>query len=481
MLEPNVLSSFPMLPFDFLADPTKDNVRALTWLWLGLFFLLMLVQWRSPRSVGLPLTYALSFGMIHVIGSWPYCFDFYTPRSAALVQGGNSLKFSHLGLWMSTLGFACFVLGVAISRFLPRKEPPQRSFALPPQLTSQLPGTLLLFSLAFFFVIGPVLRRVPSFGSLGVGGAFLSVIAIFLFCFRAYDQQRWQQFVGWLSSTLMFPLLTVVSMGFIGYGVAAASAVWMLVLNFAKPRLLALLVFVCLVTAGMTLYINWVISRESIRESVWGGRSISARVDQVFFMIKYFEVFDPTQQNHLELVEMRLNQNDLVGKAILHTGNNEAFANGRTFWVALLAPIPRILWPGKPVFGGSAGVVQKHTGQKFADGTSVGAGQVLEFYINFGTYSVVIGFFLFGLVMGGLDLRAGSYLKQGDYWNMTRWLLPGIGMLQPGGLLGEVVGSVAVNTVLVQLLHHFFFAQYYQIANLPALQAAQRRGSKVPR
>jgi hypothetical protein len=340
---------------------------------------------------------------------------------------------------------------------------------------------LLLLSLAFFFVIGPVLRRVPSFGSLGVGGAFLSVIALFLFCFRAYDQRRWQQFLGWLSSTLMFPFVTVVSMGFIGYGVGAASTVWMLVLNFAKPRLLALAVFACLIAGGMTLYLNWVISRDAIRESVWGGRTLSARVDQVVYMVQNFVVFDPSQQDHLELVELRLNQNDLVGKAIAHTGSSEAFANGRTFWVALLAPIPRIIWPGKPVFGGSAGLVQKYTGQKFADGTSVGAGQVLEFYINFGTYSVVIGFFLFGLVMGGLDLRAGSYLKQGDYWNMTRWLLPGMGMLQPGGLLGEVVGSVAVNTVLVQLLHHFFFAQYYQIANLPALQAAQRRGSKVPR
>ncbi len=47
--------------------------------------------------------------------------------------------------------------------------------------------------------------------------------------------------------------------------------------------------------------------------------------------------------------------------------------------------IPRALWPNKPVVGGSGDLVSTYTGIRFADGTSVGIGQVLESFVNFGT------------------------------------------------------------------------------------------------
>ena len=50
--------------------------------------------------------------------------------------------------------------------------------------------------------------------------------------------------------------------------------------------------------------------------------------------------------------------------------------------------------------GGGGTIVQDFTGIEFADGTSVGAGQVLEFYVNFGTWGVIGGFLLFGWLIG---------------------------------------------------------------------------------
>src|SRR5207249_8053409 len=60
----------------------------------------------------------------------------------------------------------------------------------------------------------------------------------------------------------------------------------------------------------------------------------------------------------------------------------EQFAHGATFYEALLAPVPRILWPGKPVAAGSGDTMSRYTRLKFDRSTSVGIGQVAEFYIR---------------------------------------------------------------------------------------------------
>ena len=54
--------------------------------------------------------------------------------------------------------------------------------------------------------------------------------------------------------------------------------------------------------------------------------------------------------------------------------------------------VPRALWPDKPAVGGGGSLVTEYTGIPFEEGTSVGAGQVLEFYVNFGIPGVLAGF-----------------------------------------------------------------------------------------
>ena len=88
-----------------------------------------------------------------------------------------------------------------------------------------------------------------------------------------------------------------------------------------------------------------------------------------------------------------MNQNQLVGAAVQYLESGYApFATGDTLIQSALAIIPRAIWPDKPVFAGSPGLVTQYTGIQFAAGTSVGVGQVLEFYINFGSPGVVGGF-----------------------------------------------------------------------------------------
>jgi hypothetical protein len=122
---------------------------------------------------------------------------------------------------------------------------------------------------------------------------------------------------------------------------------------------------------------------------------------------------------------------------------------------AMVAPIPRLLWPDKPVFAGSGNLVSDYTGQKFAEGTSVGVGQVLEFYLNFGYPGTILGFLMLGAILRVVDMVAGYKLVCGNYWGFITWFLPGLAMIQPGGSLAEVVGSVASSVVLILVIRFF--------------------------
>ncbi len=264
-----------MIPIDFLAQPTHENMRILCLIWVALFALLLWHQWQNKRAIRPPAgVCAVGLSLIHLGGGFAYCFDQYAPRSEYLLQGGNSLKYTHAGFWMSTLGFGCFVIGVVVCPLVFSRDPTTKFDVKHPQLTTKLPGTLLLLSFAFFFVIFPILRKVPSGASLGLGGAFLSVVAIFIFCHQAYSSGQLHRFRLWLVSTVGFPLLTVLTAGFMSYGIASMIAVWALTLHFYRPRWLSLVLMVAILYFGLTVFVNWMMFRDYIRESVWMKHSM---------------------------------------------------------------------------------------------------------------------------------------------------------------------------------------------------------------
>lgn len=480
-----------MIPIDFLSAPTHENVRILLWIWLALFGLLLWNQWNSPRAFGLPLVYAFGMSVNHLGGPFAYSFDWYSPRSGYLLQCGNSLVNTHAGMWMSTLAFLSFVVGVLLCPLLFPRSPGLPIFALSPQVSSKLPGTLLLLSITFFFVVSPIVRRIPSIGALATGGIYFSVVAVFLFCHQAYQRGDYPRFRRWLLASCGFPIFTVLLMGFISYGAASVMAIWMLVLRFYRPRWLSVAFLVIIIYFGLAVFINWMSNREYIRGAVWSSRSmdaVQAGVDRVIVVAKKFELFSPRNQLHLEFLDGRLNQGDFVGKAMAHTGYKVPFAGWSTAWVASTAWIPRIIWPNKPIYGGSGNLVTYHTGQELDEGSSFGVGQVLEFYISAGYMTVIVGFLIIGIIFGFIDQQASLYLRIGDYWNVARWLLPALGLNQPTGALGEIVSACAANGVLVYLLHHYVFAKYYQRtheSHLPTSNSVPRhpptRGSKPPR
>ena len=196
--------------------------------------------------------------------------------------------------------------------------------------------------------------------------------------------------------------------------------------------------------------------RSDIRRMVWGGSAFTERASQLLGTFADMEWFDYHSQAHLDRVDSRLNQNFLVGAAVLRLDRGLVpFADGATLEDAALSLVPRVLWPNKPVVGGSGDLVSTYTGIRFAEGTSVGVGQVLECYINFGRTGIVIGFFVIGMVLVLADRSALGALERGSVFGFATRYLPALGLLQIDGSFAEVVSTAGAGLVVTVLMRAF--------------------------
>lgn len=446
---------------DLFAHPSKDSLLNLVWVYLVGLGVLVTQQWSSRRAVGLPLAYALSFSMLHLVGAAVYSIPGYYPRSAILLQNHSSLQNTFEGFRVACFGFWALVLGVILTPLVARPRQPAPMIRHP-NVTSRMPVNLILMGVLFFFVIFPVVGKLPSLGGLSIAGTMLTGIGVYLRCRQSWQARNWREFSVSLLMTLCFPVVTILFLGFASYGSAMAMTILVLVTCFVRPRWVSVATLLGMVFVGLSFYINWMVWRVEIREAVWGSYSFESRVERLAQMVTNVRVLDVGNQNHLEIMDLRLNQNDLVGKGVIRLRSGRVdYGEGYSLWVAATSWVPRLLWPNKPLSGGSGNFVSVYTGQEFAEGTSVGAGQPLEFYANFGMNGVLVCFFLLGLAIGWFDCRASDCLNQGDWWSACRWLLPGMAFLNPGGMMNEAVSSAAASMLLLLAIHHALFSSYY--------------------
>lgn len=467
-----------LMSFEFFSQSSKENLLWLFGIFSCLAVLLLMVQWRSKQALGLPLVYAFTLSVIHAVTAYIHTMPKYTPKHAMLVQSGLTLETTYYGFRMMVFGFGAFLLGVLICPLFIRKETAPRPFVPCREMTTMLPGTLVIVAFLSFFVFAPIFRLLPSLGTLTTAGCSCSVAGVYLYCWQAYQQHNLPKLTLGLLSTAVIPMITMIFMGFAGYGASAAAVIWLLVLSFYRPRWLSLTVLALILYVGLSFFLNWMIERDYIRDAVRDQYGLGSRVDRVARIFDDFQLLDFSRQDHLEVLDSRLNQNDLAGKAWrqLDTGRVH-FANGETLLIAAIAWVPRILWPGKPVTGGGGDMVTRFTGQRFSEGTSVGAGQVMEFYVNFGWTGLFVGFLLFGIVLRWMDMRAAARLAQGDQWGCARWLLPAIGLIQPGGQMSEVIGSTAAFAVFGTIVHHLLFKKFYDVGLAQPVGQMNRRSS----
>jgi hypothetical protein len=425
-------------------DPKQELIPYLA-VWV------LLLTWVARRASGRPetgagvvLAYVFQMWLLYWIGAAIHALPWSLLPDTEVTL---------LGFEQATIAMGMFLLGCALSPGGSRKADGWTAGELRAQGGASLPLLYVLAGLVFSAILSRVIGSLPSLNALTAVGQQMIVVGLCLGVWAAWTTGNRRQITKWFALASMLPLTTVVVQGFLGYGVIALSIVMMFASRFIRPRALVLAGLLAASYAGLTFYSAYMRDRTEIRAVVWGGEAASTRIDRLFQTLSSLEPFDPRDPDHLERIDGRLNQNYLVGAAVTHLGNTGDFARGETLWTALQGLIPRVIWPDKPQAGGSGDMVSRFTGLTFAQGTSVGIGPVLEFYANFSTMGVVIGFFCLGMLLGALDRHCASCLELGRWPEFAMWFLIGISCLQVGGSLIEVSSSAIASFVCAKLVN----------------------------
>lgn len=437
--------------------------------WPVLILLITYILRRQGRQgVGLTLAYLLSLSLIHLPGAVVHIFPWYHQPRLDMVQ---------VGFTATLIGLLAFMGGVLILTplleqllHLPRTKPLGAHQGVDPQNRS-LPRIYLLLGLLSTLLVYPLLSGVPTLRALLGSTNLLLVVGLCLAIWQGWVQGDQPGMLRWLLLASFLPVMTVLRDGYLGYGIVNLLVIFLFVLSFTRfrRRLLGVGIFVLFI--GLSTFVTYMRDRSEIRTVVWSGDTLARRVQAAESIVVNFEWFNIYNQEHLTYLDGRLNQNWLVGAAIFYLDHGfTPFARGATFWEALQSLVPRILWPDKPVYAGSPGLVSAYTGITFNEGTSVGVGQVMEFYINFGTPGLIIGFLLLGWVVHLIDLNAARQLQEANWRRFALWFLPGLSFLQAGGSLVEITAGAGASLGAIFLINQMLtFLRRRRAAPAPLL------------
>lgn len=429
-------------------------IELLLVVWVVLLVMLLAFAIGRPYEGGaLTLAYFLGLSLIHVPGVFPFVFSDSVPFLYAS-NGFNNPEATQIGFELTVLGMAAFCGGAVIARIsdrrrLPPAEIPARRRA---DLYQNLGWRETAAGAVGYFGLLPLAQRVPSLGSLIAPLATLLIIGLWVILYGALREGDCRRV--WITMPVLplLPLATLVTAGFIGYGVYWALSVLAFLYVVVRRRGWFYFAGPLIVYLGLSLFVTYMGQRTGIREVVWDREAgIAERLERVSTIITDFKFLDLGSSAHISALDGRLNQNVLVGLAVEHLqGGWVEFAYGAT--VPLWSLVPRAVWPGKPEVGGGRSLVSDYTGLTFNEETSVGAGQVLEFYVNFGIPGVVIGFVLLGFGLLRLDQRIMQAMGAEDMRRVLLRSMPGLTLLQPGGNLLEIFVSAVAAVLIANLL-----------------------------
>ena len=407
-------------------------------IWVALLFALVIFAIGRPgRGGALTLAYFLGLSLIHLPGVLP----FLTPGS-----GLDDFDETQLGFQLTLLGMAAFVAGAVLAGATGQRGAAARGVSAQRRahLFDRLGRRTLGLGVLAYFVLVPLSGRVPSLTSVVSALATLLIVGLWLVLYGASVIADRRRSLATLALLPLLPMATLVTGGFLGYGVYWVLTVVAFLFVIARRRICFYAATPAAVFLGLSFFVTYMGQRVGIREVVWQEQSgLLDRLDRASSLITRFELLDLASPTQAAALDGRLNQNALVGAAVIYHEDGAApFAYGAT--IPPWALIPRAVWPNKPDTGGGGAVVSKYTGILFAGGTSVGAGQVLEFYINFAVPGVLIGFLGLGYLLMRLDQGIMRALAADDMRGLLLRAMPGLMLLQPGGNLLEIlVGCVA--------------------------------------
>ncbi len=418
----------------------------MVFIWAGLFAALVIFGVGAPGRGGvLVLSYFLGLSLIHVPGALIYL----DPGSV-----GPHRAETELGFQLTLIGMAAFVAGVVAARWTTainatelQKTPNEIAAVFTPHVWTMI----VLGAIGFFFLI-PRASFIPSGAALVSSLGTLIVLGLGLRFYIAYVEHSGLKTVQALALVPILPVATLTNNGIVSYGVSWALTVGAFLFVFVRRRIWIYLSMPFAAVAGASLFATYLALRTNIRDVVWNAQSsLTDRLESIAKIPEYFSLLDLSNPLLVFAIDSRLNQNYLVGLAAQrYLGRGIQLAYGST--VQWWAFIPRFIWPDKPPVGGGLDVVTNFTGIVFQPGTSVGAGQVFEFYVNFATPGIIAGFLVLGYVLMRLDLAILRALQTADLRRLILCAMPGLTLIQPGGNLLEIlvalIGALVVSRIL---------------------------------
>ncbi len=406
-------------------------------MWLAVAAGLVFWRWHLGRGLGLVVAFVVSLSSLHFLAATLYVLPWYA---------GLDRDFIQVGLFIALEGLLGFAIGAFVMSLTLQSEMASTPVDSPPQLQA---GLLYLGGgLALYTVVRAGVSGIPSIGAIAAGG---SALIVFGLCLECWQVSRGRQ-IFWLLASATLPFITILTQGYLSYGIAALVMIFAFVAEHARPRWMLLAGGLLVGYVTMSFYVTYMRDRNDIRDAVWNGASATERVSVVGRTLATIEPFDPLNNAHLTRVDDRLNQDYLVGRAEAWLGQGYApFGRGSTIADAVLALVPRMLWPDKPMAAGSGDLVSQYTGMTFGPDTSVGIGTILELYVNFGSLGVWIGMAVFGAVLVLIDERAAFHLAHADVRRCCVWFVPGLSLLQVGGSLVDVSLTAGAGVIVALL------------------------------
>jgi hypothetical protein len=410
-------------------------------IWMAVGIGLTWLASQKFGSAGLPLAYFIGLSFISFPGALIYLGNEELDSAAAITERGFE---------ETVIGMLAFLVGVTIARYIPALDIQVSAFTSQ-RFPSVNKATLLYLCIGLFvmFAVPSFVFDIPSATAIVSTLGSLIIVAACLRLWIAIKTRNSLKLWSTVALLPLLPLVTLIRAGFLGYGTYWLLAIVAFLFGQSRRRVTYFLLAPAVFFVGLSLFVNYMLARDDIRQLVWYEQaSFGDRLQRIADVFQNFEWLDLSNLRHKEAINNRLNQNWFIGVAVarLETGEIE-YLSGATFGNMLIALIPRVVWPNKPAVGGGGSVVYDLTGIEFAEGTSVGAGQVLEFYGNFGRLGVIGGFLLYGWLLGRIDGRAVESLYRGDQSRFVFWYLIGLAMLQPGGNLLEITVSAAAAAV----------------------------------
>jgi hypothetical protein len=387
---------------------------------------------RPGEGGALTVAYFLGLSLIHVPGVLPFLGS---------GSGLDDRDATEIGFQITILGMAAFVTGAVLARrrawrraAAARAAPRWRA-----QAFEQLGWRALTLGVVAYFVLVPLSFRVSSLTSVVSPLGTLLIIGLWLTLYGAAVTADSRRTMATLALLPLLPLATLATGGFLGYGVYWVVSIVTFLFVITERRTWFYLSAPLVIYFGLSLFVTYMGQRGEIRELEWQEHAgLRDRLDRISRIATDFELLDLASPTQVEALDGRLNQNWLVGAAVdYHESGAAAFAYGGT--VPPWALIPRAVWPDKPGIGGGGDIISKFTGIPVAEGTSVGAGQVLEFYVNFGIPGLMIGFLGLGYLLMRLDQGIMRSLAVNDMRGLLLRAMPGLVLLQPGGNLLEIL------------------------------------------